>query len=620
MKNRYDLGLPDLTPDLEWMLSSGQVSSTLLLEKLLQDYYPKIFQLAFSILNDWVLAERCAQDIFVKAMLSAHKFSSEAGVEIWLYQLAWQQCQKANQQQKARLLLGSIFSPVAKKRAAETVPPENPLDAHLWQAIDGLGEFSQSVLLLHVLHCLPVEKIGTVVGDSTGEIQAVLEVARQEISARWEIAGREDTELSEALLRLFASRWPAPAAAEYDLEELAAGISRQVAGKQSRIKPIATFLEVSLLVIVVLVAGGFLVLAGRGDPGSSASTAVSSSVVPGREAVAIASSTPVSGYRYRSRDETLLMPRGYDLIPVPTYTPTPDGVLYGSQIGEEYMQIASSLGVALEELLAENRIPVEEQLSHGQLLYIPGSLPELTLRRTTPVPQPTYTLPLETPVDLGAIARLMFPENTTYHTVWFDALLAMNPQRPFSDQQQHLRIQLWLSDDQALLLGGPAGEEPYDVLLWVNGDNYVASPVEASPWFRHAGNLPGESLIDPRLLYGAISFLRETFSYGYPKYQFIGEEPIAGRPSWIISELDEQMASGAVFNIDKQTGFILKVVRNQDDPNPRRARATMPQEAIITAIEFNVDFPQELFNPRFPWRGGYALDHSGKPAPLPGTR
>ena len=41
MKKRYDLGLPDLTPDLEWMLSSGQVSDALLLEKLLQDYYPR---------------------------------------------------------------------------------------------------------------------------------------------------------------------------------------------------------------------------------------------------------------------------------------------------------------------------------------------------------------------------------------------------------------------------------------------------------------------------------------------------------------------------------------------------------------------------------------------------
>ena len=125
----------------------------------------------------------------------------------------------------------------------------------------------------------------------------------------------------------------------------------------------------SLLAIVVLLAGGFLVRVGWGDQGSSASTAVSSSVLPGRVAVVIASSTPVTGCGYRSWVETLLMPHGYDLILVPTNTTTPDGVLYSSQIGEEYKQIASSLGVALEELLAENRIPEGEQQAWGQLLY-----------------------------------------------------------------------------------------------------------------------------------------------------------------------------------------------------------------------------------------------------------
>ncbi len=172
MKKRYDLGLPDLTPDLEWMLSSGQVSSSLLLEKLLQDYYPKISQFAISILNERALAEKCAQDTFVKAMLSVHKFSSEAGVEIWLYQIAWGQCQKATQQQKARLLLGIVLSPFAKRGADETAHPENPLDAHLWQTVDGLGELPRTVLILSVLHGWSAEVIGAVVGASTVEIQA----------------------------------------------------------------------------------------------------------------------------------------------------------------------------------------------------------------------------------------------------------------------------------------------------------------------------------------------------------------------------------------------------------------------------------------------------------------
>ena len=80
------------------------------------------------------------------------------------------------------------------------------------------------------------------------------------------------------------------------------------------------------------------------------------------------------------------------------------------------------------------------------------------------------------------------------------------------------------------------------------------------------------------------------------------------------------MATGAVFNIDKQTGFILKVVHNEDNPNPRRMRATMPREATITAIEFNVDFPQELFNPRYPWRGGYAHRSHRQACPASGCQ
>ncbi len=150
-----------------------------------------------------------------------------------------------------------------------------------------------------------------------------------------------------------------------------------------------------------------------------------------------------------------------------------------------------------------------------------------------------------------------------------------------------MRIQLWLSEDQALLLGGPAGEEPYDVLLWVNGDNYVASPVEASPWFRYAGSLPGELLIDPRFaLWGDLISQRDILN-GYPKYKYIGEESIAGRPAGSLQSSMSRWLPVKVFSIDKQTGFILKVVRNQEDPNPRREmRATMPQEAIITAIEY----------------------------------
>jgi hypothetical protein len=142
---------------------------------------------------------------------------------------------------------------------------------------------------------------------------------------------------------------------------------------------------------------------------------------------------------------------------------------------------------------------------------------------------------------------------------------------------------------------------------------YVARPGDGNPWFRPAETLDGQSMIDPRLLYGAISLLEHSSYYQNSVYRLNGEERIAGRPSWKIVEINEQMLTVEEFSIDKETSFILKYTRTKDKPIDREDIAYFPQEAIISAIEFNVDFPQELFNPRLPWRGGYTRDHTAQP-------
>ncbi len=289
--------------------------------------------------------------------------------------------------------------------------------------------------------------------------------------------------MSQELVRLFSQRWSAPAPDELDLAALAVEIGKATSARKRRVKPLATFLEVSLLAVLVLAAGSFLILAGRGEKEAQpAAVAMQSTATP----PARSTGAPSSGYGYKPTIESPLMPRSYDFIPAPTNTPTPAGVLYSSQEGEGLAQIASQLGVSVDDLRRLNRILADEQVAYGQFLYIPGSLSELNLRRTTPVPTPLATLPLETPASPAEIAALMFPGDPTYYTVWIDALLFMHPQLPFSDVQDVLRIQLWLSDDQALLIGGPLSEEPREVLLQDREEIFIARPGEANPWFQPA--------------------------------------------------------------------------------------------------------------------------------------
>ncbi len=314
----------------------------------------------------------------------------------------------------------------------------------------------------------------------------------------------------------------------------------------------------------------------------------------------------------------MLAPRKYPRTPVPTLTPTPEGVLYDSVEGEDLAQIAARLDVSLGELRQLNRIAEHELIAHGQLLYIPGSLLAFTSNFATPVPPLTYTLPLETPASSEDVFRLMYPENQTFSTVWFDAILFMHPQLPFYEHQEILRVQFWFSEDQVLLLGGKLDEDPGFVLLYTDDMQYIARPGNENPGFQPANSdLAGQG-IDLRYVYSVIEFLKSD--YNDQKYKHFGEEWIAGRPAWKILELNQQLEPVKEISLDKQTGFILKYTYSTGYPDDREFSAFVPQEAMITAIEYNVDFPQDLFNPRLPWRGGYAWDHSGEPAPLPGGR
>ncbi len=45
----------------------------------------------------------------------------------------------------------------------------------------------------------------------------------------------------------------------------------------------------------------------------------------------------------------------------------------------------------------------------------------------------------------------------------------------------------------------------------------------------------------------------------------------------------------------------------------------LPDEVEVTAVEYDIDIPQDLFDISLPWRGGYAADHTGQPAPQHGT-
>lgn len=83
---------PDFTSNLEWMLQSGQAGDAALISALVAEQYAPLYHLVLSLLEDPAAAGEVARQALVKAVLDAHLYRGESGVQRWLFSIAVQVC------------------------------------------------------------------------------------------------------------------------------------------------------------------------------------------------------------------------------------------------------------------------------------------------------------------------------------------------------------------------------------------------------------------------------------------------------------------------------------------------------------------------------------------------
>ena len=74
----------DLSPDLEWMLLSGQVDEGTLIEALAHQYYQPFYRLSLSYLTYPEEAHRAAQETLIEAVFQARTYRGETKIDDWL--------------------------------------------------------------------------------------------------------------------------------------------------------------------------------------------------------------------------------------------------------------------------------------------------------------------------------------------------------------------------------------------------------------------------------------------------------------------------------------------------------------------------------------------------------
>ena len=157
------------------------------IEALMQQYYPYVCRLAYSILGDPDDAEDAAQETFIRAALHMDDFRGEADQRTWLYAIAVNVCRTELRKRKRRLALEAALTSLQSlfgMLSAEETAIKEDARANLIRAIDGLDEKHRIPLVLRYVEQMTAPQIAAVLNISEGTVHSRLHFAREKLARR----------------------------------------------------------------------------------------------------------------------------------------------------------------------------------------------------------------------------------------------------------------------------------------------------------------------------------------------------------------------------------------------------------------------------------------------------
>jgi len=604
---------PELSPDLEWMLQSGQVSRQLLLEKLAEAFYPYVYRLAISLTGDLSATRSIVREVFSYLVLNPHRYRSQIKVEIWVHQNAYRIIMGTlNRERFWRGLEWWTASP-GQFTNPLSVEPKDELDRSIWRKLDLLDEEKRTTLILRYGNSWEIPYISQITGVGEDVIDKRIKdgldvLADQTALPREGLAPKLSVSLN--------TRYSVSGAGESQL--FIKQMEKQTRHRFMLRGGLATVRElmlVGLAILLVLLAiwgGNRYLFGGELSPLSAGSQESGPQMGDSRS-----DSSQQSGVETPTAVQGNLQAAATAGSGDPPSTPTPEGVFYYAAQGDSLASIAGDLGVSQEELRRFNRLPDGIDLVAGQALVIPGSVPNTRQLQATPVTPVARTRLSSPPISSGDVLNLLNPDELPYHSLWVSAVVKSHDPSAPDSVSNISKLQLWISPRQFLLLGGEMGEQPQEVGIGMRRRFYVARPGHGQPWFHPVNSGFSNPFQDSTLLYGLYMLFGEIGELATSDFMLLGKSIIAGRDAWVVSQLNFDNERIGLLYIDEQTGFILRYHTLTAPEFSAEAGIFMPDEVEVNAVEFDIDIPQELFELSLPWRGGYFADHTGQPS-LPG--
>ena len=242
----------ELDPDLEWMLQSGQAKDQVIIDVLVDEFYPSILRLAFSLLGENQVARGAVIDSLATGLFESHRYSGMEGAHLWLLSNTVTTCRKAYHKLSAHPELATIKPQNVSFKADSQpkLPPHQQIS--YWLSVDSLSLDQRLLVVLRAVCDLSTADIAVVLGVNEQVIAASLKSAYLQITESFHTPITSDEtasvkEIEEILRNWLQAYWSQPEPTSSEIEHTKAGVHTKVLEMRRRNQYRTRFKEISII-------------------------------------------------------------------------------------------------------------------------------------------------------------------------------------------------------------------------------------------------------------------------------------------------------------------------------------------------------------------------------------
>lgn len=165
----------------ELLLQQENYSQEDLAKALLQAYFATVHHIAYSILRNVEEADDIAQETFIKALHTIHRYRPGTSLKSWLSTIAVNLCRDRLRRRQARQRWHNAWRWLEDRRPPHPSPEaqtiRSEMDDELWRAVDQLGEKHSVPIILRYVHGMKAAEIAEILGVSEGTVYSRLHYA-----------------------------------------------------------------------------------------------------------------------------------------------------------------------------------------------------------------------------------------------------------------------------------------------------------------------------------------------------------------------------------------------------------------------------------------------------------